>query len=126
MEYLSDEKKLFYYALKFDNETLRIAAIRNPNLNDEETLIDFAKYGGSYKVRLEALKKHNSQELFTDLAFHDSNPDIRIYAANQFNSKNALRELIKNDGIGIKDLKISAKWADTNKCNLLTIKDKIW
>ena len=93
---IADEDKLIYYALKYEN--FRLAAIQNPHLKDEETLIDFAKYDDSYDVRLAALKKLDSQELFIDVAFHDAK--LRSHAANQINSKNVLRELIKNYGVG--------------------------
>lgn len=92
---IADAEKLLYCALKYD-EKIRLAAIENPHLKDEEVLIDFAKYDDSPEVRVAALKRLNSQELFIDAAFHDSNGKVTRYAASQLNSKNALRELIKN------------------------------
>ena len=97
---ITDKDFLIFIAQSSDEYQIRIAAIGNTNLKDEEILMDFAKYDESHEVRMVALNMLDNQEMFIDLAFHDDSSRVREYAASRINSKNVLRELMKNYGIG--------------------------
>lgn len=102
---ITDEDFLIYMAQSSECYYFRKKAIENPNLKDEETIIDFAKNDDSHKVRIAALERLNNHELFIDIAFHDGEFKVREYAAGRINSKNVLRELVENDrGIGAQRL----------------------
>lgn len=94
---ITDEDILIHIAQTSKYPLLRIFAIRNPNLKDEEVLIDFLRYDKSAEVRMEAIKKITRQDVLIDAALHEDSSDIIIEAVKRINSKNALREIIANN-----------------------------
>lgn len=94
---ITDEDILTHIAQTSKYPLLRKFAIRNPNLKDEEVLIDFLRYDESAEVRMEAIKKITRQEVLIDAALHEDSAEIIIEAAKRINCKNVLREIIANN-----------------------------
>lgn len=94
---ITDEDILTYIAQTSRYPLLRKSAIGNPNLKDEDVLIDFLRYDVSAEVRMEAVKKITRQDALIDAALHEDSPKIIIEAVKRINSKNALREIIANN-----------------------------
>lgn len=127
VERIEDETKLIYFS-KCPSKSMRLAAVGNPNLTDEETLADCLKYDESVGVRFEALKKIDNQEVIIDFAYHILDTDIsyrrenKDLAISKINSKNALRDIMKISGIGQSRLDEINKLSQYRQMQLLSEK----
>ena len=93
---ITDEKILIYIAKSSINKNIRASAISNPNLKDEEILIDFLKYDHSSEVRFSALKKITRQDILIDVALHENDWKLVLYATERIKNKNVLMEIRDN------------------------------
>ena len=84
-------------ALECDAGDARKAAIRNPNLADEDFLAGIADNDDDYWIRTEAVRKLKSQDILKDLAINANHSEIRSHACKIIEDGDTLKWVIDND-----------------------------
>lgn len=95
------DEDLLIYLSKNPNPRIRLAAVKNPYLINEEVLMDIVKYDENSRVRDEAIKKINNKEFLAEVLLHQSHYRFNTTVLNidvlpKINSKNLLSEIMKN------------------------------
>lgn len=92
---LSDEEHLISIT-KSEYSISRIAAIENPNFNNQEVLENLAKHDESSNVRQEATRKIKNQKTLKELAYGDDWA-VREIAMKNIGDEDEIISLAKND-----------------------------
>ena len=98
---LTDSERLWEIAsMKSLHFTLRIEALKNPNLADINKLIDVAKNNSHKNLRLAAASNPNLlayPDILADIAKNDSYFYVRAEVCNYIEDDNVLADIVRND-----------------------------